>query len=53
MLVYNRKVILEDFDDNGNLTFKCNCRYYDLVKLFNNELFLEALNKNKTKKRKV
>lgn len=47
-LVYNRKIILEDFNDNGELTFKCSCRYYDLVKLFNNELFLEALSKKKT-----
>ena len=48
-LVYNRKIILEDIDDDGNLTFKCTCRYYDLVKLFNNDLFLEALSKSKTK----
>lgn len=50
-LVYNRKVLLEDFDDDRNLTFKCICRYYDLVKLFNNELFLESLSKEKTLKR--
>lgn len=50
-LVYNRKIILEDIDDNGNLTFRCTCHYYDLVKLFNNDLFLEALNKGKTLKR--
>lgn len=42
-VVYNRKIILEDYDDNGNLSFKCECRYYDLAKLFNNELFLEAM----------
>ena len=53
-LVYNRKIILEDFDDDGKLTFKCICRYYDLVKLFNNDLFLEALSNNKSlKKRKI
>lgn len=46
-LVYNRKIILEDFDDNGNLTFTCACRYYDLIKLLNNDLFLEALNQTK------
>ena len=50
-LVYNRKIILEDIDDNGDLTFRCTCHYYDLVKLFNNDLFLEALNKGKTLKR--
>ena len=46
---YNRKIVLEDYDDNKQLTFRCVCRYYDLVKLFNNELFLEAIiNKEKT-----
>ena len=48
-LVYNRKILLEDYDDNGNLTFRCVCRYYDLVKLFNNDLFLEAITNSKTK----
>lgn len=42
-VVPNRKILLEDYDDNGNLSFKCECRYFDLVKLFNNELFLEAI----------
>lgn len=50
-LIVNRKIILEDIDDNGDLSFKCICRYNDLVKLFNNEMFLEALNKSKTLKR--
>lgn len=44
-VVYNRKIILEDFDENNNLTFICECRYYDLVKLLNNDLFLKAINK--------
>lgn len=48
-LVYNRRIVLEDIDDNGNLSFRCICRYYDLVKLFNNELFLEVLDECKTK----
>lgn len=48
-LVYNRKILLEDYDDNGKLTFRCVCRYYDLVKLFNNDLFLEAITNSKTK----
>lgn len=54
-LVYNRKIILEDIDDNGDLSFRCTCRYYDLVKLFNNDLFLKALNKGitLTKKRNI
>ncbi|MBE6152451.1 MAG: hypothetical protein E7165_03985 [Firmicutes bacterium] len=48
-IVYNRKIILEDFDDNNNLTFQCTCRYRDLVKLLNNDLFLEAISqKEKT-----
>lgn len=50
-ITYNRKIVLEDYDDNKNLTFRCVCRYYDLVKLFNNELFLEAINNNESKKR--
>lgn len=45
-IVYNRKIILEDFDDDNKLTFKCECRFYDLVKLFNNDLFLKAINNN-------
>lgn len=54
-LVYNRKIILEDIDDKGELSFRCVCRYYDLVKLFNHELFLESLTKNKihTKTRNI
>lgn len=43
-VVYNRKIMLEDFDDNGILTFQCECRFLDLVKLFTNKLFLEAIN---------
>lgn len=42
-VVYNRKISLEDYDDNGTLTFKCECRFLDLVKLFTNDLFLEAI----------
>lgn len=48
-LVINRKLVLEDLDDNGELTFRCTCRYKDLENLFNNEMFLEALSKSKTK----
>jgi len=50
-ITYNRKIVLEDYDDNKKLTFRCVCRYYDLVKLFNNELFLQAINNNEIKKR--
>lgn len=50
-ITYNRKIVLEDYDDNKNLTFRCVCRYYDLVKLFNDELFLEAINNKESKKR--
>lgn len=50
-LVYNRKIVLEDYDDNNKLTFRCVCRYYDLVKLFNDDLFLEAINGKESKKR--
>lgn len=50
-IIYNRKILLEDYDDNKNLTFRCICRYYDLLKLFNNDLFLKAINNNETKKR--
>ena len=50
-LVYNRKIVLEDYDDNNKLTFRCVCRYYDLVKLFNDNLFLEAINCKESKKR--
>ena len=42
-VVYNRKISLEDYDDNGTLTFKCECRFLDLVRLFTNNLFLEAI----------
>lgn len=53
-LVLNRKILLEDYDDNGNLTFNCTCRYYDLVNLFNDDLFLEALSNDMClKKRKI
>lgn len=49
-VVYNRKIILEDYDEDNNLTFKCIGRYYDFVKLFNSDLFLEAIqNYNNTK----
>jgi len=49
---YNRKIVLEDYDDDKKLSFRCVCRYYDLVKLFNNELFLDAIKNKETKKRK-
>ena len=42
-VVYNRKISLEDYDDNGTLTFKCECRFLDLVRLFTSDLFLEAI----------
>ena len=48
-IVYNRKILLEDYDDNGILTFRCTCRYYDLVKLFNDNLFLNAITNTKEK----
>lgn len=48
-IVYNRKIVLEDYDDDNKLTFRCIGRYYDFVKLFNNELFLEAINSKKSK----
>ena len=51
-LVYNRKIVLEDWDDDKNLSFRCVCRYYDLVKLFNNPLFIEAINNMEKEKRK-
>lgn len=46
-ITYNRKIILEDYDDDKNLTFRCICRYYDLVKLINNDLFLQAITEYK------
>lgn len=52
-IVYNRKILLEDYDDDNNLTFRCIGRYYDFVKLFNNELFLEAINSKKSKVKKL
>ena len=50
-LVYNRKILLEDYNDDGTLSFRCTCRYYDLVKLFNNDLFKEAIINKKQKEK--
>lgn len=49
-VVYNRKILLEDYDDDGALTFKCECRFLDLVRIFTNDLFLEAIKGNESAK---
>ena len=51
-ITYNRKILLEDYDEDNNLTWRCVCRYYDLVKLLNNNLFLEAIT-NSYEKEKI
>jgi len=52
-VVYNRKIILEDYNDDGILAFRCECRFLDLVRLFTNDLLLEAIKGKEAEKIKI
>lgn len=48
-----RTVEIEDYNDKGELVFKCSAPYNKWIELLNNEIFLEAIKQHENQKQKI